>query len=66
MKAKRLFSLITMLALLLSLTTTAFATYGYEENVAPPADNVSQIIGDGNTVVFIDVPSDYWAKDQID
>ena len=30
------------------------------------ADNVSQIIGDGNTVVFIDVPENYWAKDQIE
>ena len=30
------------------------------------ADNVSQIIGDGNTVVFIDVPANYWAKDQIE
>ncbi len=59
MKTKRIFSMITMLAVLLSLTTTAFAAYDYEENV-------SQIIGDGNTVVFIDVPSDYWAKDQID
>ncbi|MBR5506285.1 MAG: S-layer homology domain-containing protein, partial [Clostridia bacterium] len=66
MKTRRLFSLITMLALLLSLTTTAFATYSYEETISPPADNVSQIIGDGNTVVFIDVPSNYWAKDQID
>lgn len=30
------------------------------------ADNVSQIIGDGNTVVFIDVPANHWAKDQIE
>ena len=29
------------------------------------ADNISQIIGDGNTVVFIDVPTNHWAKDQI-
>ena len=56
MKTKRIFSMITMLAVLLSLSTTTFAVYGYEENVSPPADNVSQIIGDGNTVVFIDVP----------
>lgn len=55
-----------MLAIMLSLSTTAFAAYGYKENTAPTADNVSQIIGDGNTVVFIDVPSNYWAKDQID
>ena len=66
MKAKKLFCMITILALLLSLTTTAFATYSYEENISPPADNVSQIIGDGNTVVFIDIPSNYWARDQID
>ena len=30
------FSMITMLAVLLSLSTTTFAVYGYEENVAPP------------------------------
>lgn len=30
------------------------------------ADNINQIIGSGNTVVFNDVPNDYWAKDQID
>ncbi len=29
------------------------------------ADNVSQIIGSGNTVNFYDVPNDYWARDQI-
>lgn len=66
MKSKKIFSMITMLAVMLSLSTTAFAAYGYKENTAPTADNVSQIIGDGNTVVFIDVPSNYWAKDQID
>ena len=66
MKSKKIFSMITMLAIMLSLSTTAFAAYGYKENTAPTADNVSQIIGDGNTVVFIDVPSNYWAKDQID
>jgi hypothetical protein len=54
MKVKKFFSIITMLTVLLSFSTTAFA------------DNVSQIIGDGNTVVFVDVPSNYWAKDQID
>lgn len=40
--------------MLLSSVTIAFA------------DNVNQIMGDGNTVIFIDVPSNYWAKDQID
>ena len=40
--------------MLLSSVTTAFA------------DTVNQVIGDGNTVIFIDVPSNYWAKDQID
>lgn len=65
MKAKKFFRMITILAVLLSFGSTTFAAYEYEENVAPPADNVSQIIGDGNTVVFIDVPSNYWAKDQI-
>ncbi len=30
------------------------------------ADNISQIAGDGNTVVFVDVPSDFWAKNEID
>ena len=54
MKMKKFFSVITMLAVLLSLSTTAFA------------DNVSQIIGNGNTVVFIDVPNNHWAKAQID
>ena len=53
-KMKKFFSVITMLAVLLSLSTTAFA------------DNVSQIIGNGNTVVFIDVPNNHWAKAQID
>ena len=66
MKSKKLFSVITMLAVLLSFSSTTFAAYEYDENIAPPADNISQIIGDGNTVVFIDVPSNYWAKDQID
>lgn len=55
-----------LLTVLLSLTSSAVAAYGYMENVSPPANNVSQIIGDGNTVVFIDVPSNYWAKEQID
>ena len=54
MKVKKFFSMITTLTVLLSFGTTAFA------------DNISQIIGDGNTVVFVDVPSNYWAKDQID
>ena len=54
MKMKKFFSVITMLAVLLSLSTTAFA------------DNVSQIISNGNTVVFIDVPNNHWAKAQID
>ena len=40
--------------MLLSSVTAAFA------------DNVNQIMGDGNTVIFIDVPGNYWAKDQID
>lgn len=46
-KMKKFFSVITMLAVLLSLSTTAFA------------DNVSQIISNGNTVVFIDVPNNH-------
>ncbi len=29
------------------------------------ADNISQVIGDGNTVVFVDVPENYWAKNEI-
>ena len=29
------------------------------------ADNVSQIIGSGNTVIFIDVPDNYWARNEI-
>lgn len=29
------------------------------------ADNVTQIVGDGNTVVFVDVPDNHWAKDEI-
>ena len=66
MKVKKFFSVITMLAVLLSFSSTTFAAYEYDENIAPPADNISQIIGDGNTVVFIDVPSNYWAKAQID
>ncbi len=66
MKVKKLFGLITVLIILLSLTTTAFAIHSYEENISPPADNVSQIIGDGNTVVFVDVPTGHWAKDQIE
>ncbi len=30
------------------------------------ADNISQIIGDGNNVTFIDVPANFWAKAEID
>ena len=66
MLKKRVISLVTTVIILLSLSVAEITTYGYEENISPPADNVSQIIGDGNTVVFIDVPSNYWAKDQID
>ena len=30
------------------------------------ADNVSQIIGDGNVVVFVDVPQNHWARNDIE
>ena len=53
---KKLVSLLLTLIMLFSIGTAVFAA----------GDNVSQIIGDGNTVVFIDVPGDYWAKEQID
>ena len=66
MKFRKIFGVITMLAVSVSLGTAASAVYEYEETTAPPADNVSQIIGDGNTVLFIDVPDNYWAKNQID
>lgn len=33
--------------------------------VPAAADNISQIIGDGNTVVFVDVPTSYWAANEI-
>ena len=66
MRTKKILGMITILAVLMSFSTTTFAAYEYEEAIAPPADNVSQIIGDGNTVVFIDVPNNYWAKNQID
>ncbi len=56
MKTRKLLKMITALFVILSLSTTSLVY----------ADNVSQIIGDSNTVVFIDVPGDYWAKDQID
>lgn len=59
MKSKKFSSIVIMLALLLSLSAPASASYSY-------ADNVSQIIGNGNTVVFVDVPRNYWAREQID
>ena len=65
MSVKKIFSMLTVLAVLL-FTTTTFVGYEYGESVALAEDNVSQIIGDGNMVIFIDVPSNYWAKDQID
>ena len=54
MKKKSIICMALSLVMVLSSVTAVFA------------DNVSQIIGDGNTVVFVDVPSNYWAKDQID
>ena len=51
---KKLLSLLLATMMIIGVPSMAFA------------DNVSQIIGDGNTVVFIDVPANYWAKDQIE
>jgi len=51
---KKLLSLLLATMMIIGAPSMAFA------------DNVSQIIGDGNTVVFIDVPANYWAKDQIE
>ncbi len=57
MKLKKLIS--AALSLMLVFPAGAFA--------AGPAygDNISQIIGDGNIVTFIDVPQNFWAKDAI-
>ena len=38
MKVKKFFSVITMLAVLLSFSSTTFAAYEYDENIAPPAE----------------------------
>ena len=65
MNFRKILSVVTLLAVLLSLSAAAFAAYEYSEAIAPTAENTSQIIGDGNTVIFIDVPSNHWAKDQI-
>lgn len=49
--------LLLALTLVFSISAVVFA----EDET-----NVVQIIGDNNTVVFIDVPEDYWAKDEIE
>ena len=54
MRANRILAWVTTVIVLLSFGTM---TVG--------ANNISQIIGDGNVVVFVDVPDDYWARDQI-
>ena len=53
MKIKRITAILTAIFMLLISMTVS-------------ADNISQIIGDGNTVVFIDVPSNHWAKNDIE
>ncbi len=60
-------SFLTCVALLCVVTLLMGSIiFAYAENVSPAANNVSQINGNGNTVIFIDIPSDYWAKEQID
>ena len=51
---KKLLSLLLATMIIIGVPSMAFA------------DNVSQIIGDGNTVVFVDVPANHWAKAQIE
>ena len=65
MKSRKIIGLLAMLTVLSSFASMALNVYA-AENSATPAENVSQIIGDGNTVVFVDVPNGYWAKDQIE
>ena len=48
-------------AVMLSLTVCASA----DANIII-GDNNTQIIGDNNTVIFADVPSSFWAKDEIE
>ena len=51
---KKLLSLLLVTMMIIGIPSMAFA------------EGISQIIGDGNTVVFIDVPANYWARDQIE
>ena len=53
-KGKKISSLFLLMFLFFSVSSASYA------------ENVSQIIGDNNTVVFVDVTEDYeWAKDAI-
>ena len=52
-------SFLTCVALLCVVTLLMGSIiFAYAENVSPAANNVSQINGNGNTVIFIDIPSD--------
>lgn len=53
MKKKSIVSMIVSIVIMLSSATAIYA------------DNVNQVIGDGNTIVFVDVPSGYWAENEI-
>ena len=50
---------IIALTIIIATPISCFATFDVKSNA-------SQIIGNGNTVTFIDVPVNYWAKEQID
>jgi len=56
-KKRKTLGLLTVILMLISMTVSVLAV---------SVNNTSQIIGDGNAIVFIDVPSSHWAKDQIE
>lgn len=76
MRPKKLIRLAASVCLLFSTTATAQAGYSapglpilaadtYHQTTGNQVTGNGNIVGSGNNVYFIDVPDDYWAKEQI-